>query len=283
MTETIFGVLMATVFSVIFLRMAKVSFWGLVAVLLAAFVQGRVGAVGLFAVVALMGAGYGYYLRAQTKGMKMFCALVFVLISVALSARLFPLFQNWQIVAPFRLSDISVPYALWWNFEKPILAIVIGGFAIASHRDTLVSTNPVRVALVGVLGIAVTISLAYAWGYIAWEPKAPAIFWLWALTNLLITCAGEEAFFRGFILKELDRALSTTALQRAVPLLVSSLLFGLAHYAGGLKYMILASVAGIFYGLVYRMTGRLWVSVVLHLLLNATHFLLFTYPAIQQT
>jgi len=232
-------------------------------------------------VVALVGAGYGYYLRAQTEGLKRFCALVFVLISVALSARLFPLFQNWQLVPPFKLSEISVPYAIWWNFEKPILAIVIGAFAIASHRDMLVAVNPVRVILVGALGIALTIALAYAWGYIAWEPKAPAIFGLWALTNLLITCAGEEAFFRGFLLKELDRGLATSAFQRSLPLLVSSLLFGFAHYAGGWKYVTLASVAGIFYGLVYRMTGRLWVSVVLHLLLNTVHFLLFTYPAIQ--
>ena len=37
--------------------------------------------------------------------------------------------------------------------------------------------------------------------------KWTSFFWLWAVTNLFFTCVAEEAFFRGFLQRELSRTL----------------------------------------------------------------------------
>jgi len=54
----------------------------------------------------------------------------------------------------------------------------------------------------------------------------------------------------------------------------------LAHYMGGNNYILLATVAGVGYGWVYRHTGRIEASILTHFSLNSLHLLLFTYPAL---
>jgi membrane protease YdiL (CAAX protease family) len=56
-------------------------------------------------------------------------------------------------------------------------------------------------------------------------------------------------------------------------------LFGLAHIAGGWRYVALATVAGAGYGTVFYRSRRIEASILAHFTLNAVHFLLFTYPA----
>ena len=58
---------------------------------------------------------------------------------------------------------------------------------------------------------------------------------------------------------------------------VAAVLFGLAHYAGGWQWILLAGLAGVAYGAAYRY-GGLAAAVLAHLGLNAAHFGLFTYP-----
>jgi uncharacterized protein len=53
--------------------------------------------------------------------------------------------------------------------------------------------------------------------------------------------------------------------------------FGLAHFGSGLPMIVLASLAGIAYGLAYRYRGLL-ASAFAHVGLNLFHILLFTYP-----
>ena len=61
---------------------------------------------------------------------------------------------------------------------------------------------------------------------------------------------------------------------------VSALAFGLAHAGGGWRYVLLATIAGTGYALAWQRTGRIEASILAHFAVNATHFLLFTYPAL---
>ncbi len=70
-------------------------------------------------------------------------------------------------------------------------------------------------------------------------------------------CMAEEAFFRGFIQKNLSLMMKKIRHGDYLALLIAALLFGLAHYAGGTKYVILATVAGMGYGWVYLTTKRI--------------------------
>ncbi len=63
-----------------------------------------------------------------------------------------------------------------------------------------------------------------------------------------------------------------------MPSLDCALLFGLAYFGGGISYILLATAAGIGYAIVYRRTQSIEMAMLAHFALNATHFLLFSYP-----
>ena len=96
------------------------------------------------------------------------------------------------------------------------------------------------------------------------------------MTNLFFTCVAEEAFFRGFLQRELGRAL--VGFGGGQPLAVggSAALFGLAHWAGGWSYVLLAALAGLGYALAFRASGRIEMAILAHFGLNAVHFLLLS-------
>ncbi|MGM0785563.1 MAG: CPBP family glutamic-type intramembrane protease, partial [Pseudomonadota bacterium] len=52
----------------------------------------------------------------------------------------------------------------------------------------------------------------------------------------------------------------------------------IAHFPGGVAFVLVATGAGLLYGLVYLWAGRLIGAVLVHWGLNLTHLLLFTYP-----
>jgi membrane protease YdiL (CAAX protease family) len=60
---------------------------------------------------------------------------------------------------------------------------------------------------------------------------------------------------------------------------IAGIVFGAAHYAGGLKAIVLAAIAGIGYEWIYWRTNMIEGSILAHFLLNTTHILFFTYPA----
>lgn len=62
-------------------------------------------------------------------------------------------------------------------------------------------------------------------------------------------------------------------------LVLASILFGLMHM-GGWIYVLLATSAGMFYGWIYQKTRSVEASIITHFLLNAMHFIGFTYPAL---
>ena len=121
--------------------------------------------------------------------------------------------------------------------------------------------------------------MATAAGYIAWDPKWPAILGVWVPANLLLTCVAEESFFRGLLQRRLGTFLQERVSAPALTaLLACAVAFGVAHVAGGITYVLLATVAGIGYGTAYHLTGRVEAGIVVHFLLNLSHLVLFSYP-----
>jgi membrane protease YdiL (CAAX protease family) len=74
----------------------------------------------------------------------------------------------------------------------------------------------------------------------------------------------EELFFRGWLQNLLERRMGRTA-----ALLVTAILFGLAHFNKraahfNWRYVLLAAVAGFFYGRAWRSERRVGASAVTH-------------------
>ena len=53
---------------------------------------------------------------------------------------------------------------------------------------------------------------------------------------------------------------------------------GVGHFAGGITYVLLATLAGIGYGAAYQLTDRVEASICVHFAPNLAHLVLFTYP-----
>jgi len=112
------------------------------------------------------------------------------------------------------------------------------------------------------------------------EPKWSDAALAFLVANLLFTCVAEEAFFRGLIQERLMR-LAETRRQPAwnwIAIAVSTLLFGLAHAGGGATWLLVATIAGLGYALVYARTRSIEGAILVHFAVNAAHFIGFTYP-----
>ncbi|MEM8814357.1 MAG: CPBP family intramembrane glutamic endopeptidase [Pseudomonadota bacterium] len=202
------------------------------------------------------------------------------LLSIALAMHVVPGFDNWKILDGFALSDNAQAFSLYLNFDKPLVGLFILALGAPLLRGADAWKTMLREAApIALTGIALVYAAGYAFGYATFDPTFSSVFIVWALRNLFFTCVAEEAFFRGFLQYRLEKALASYRWGKPVSLAIAALLFGLAHFAGGPGYVVLATIAGLVYGYVFQRTGRVEASILTHFLLNAGHFLLFTYPA----
>jgi membrane protease YdiL (CAAX protease family) len=189
-----------------------------------------------------------------------------------------PYFNNPLVFDDYRLSDQSSGYTKYFNFDKAAAGLILLAYfgEIARTASEWIAMAK-KTYLISSVTIIATFTLAIIFGYIVLDMTFGIIFFAWAWSNLFFTCIAEEMFFRGVIQKHLLDLASDTRYQVLVVLFVG-VLFGLAHYSGGMIYVILGSVAGIGYGYGYYRSGRIESAILTHFLLNAIHFLFFSYP-----
>lgn len=101
--------------------------------------------------------------------------------------------------------------------------------------------------------------------FLHFHPAWPQPFMVpaaWVFTFVFIALP-EELYFRGLVQNLLERRWG-----RGTSLLVTAILFGLSHFNKGAvfnwRYVLLATVAGIFYGRAWRAKRRLFASSVTH-------------------
>jgi uncharacterized protein len=111
----------------------------------------------------------------------------------------------------------------------------------------------------------IAIGLGLALGFIHWNPRPPQVAVIAAsyLITFFFVAIPEEFFFRGLLQNLLQSRLGQ---QRA--LAVSSVIFGLSHFNKPLpfnwRYVILAAIAGLFYGRAWLDRRRLTCSAITH-------------------
>ena len=208
-----------------------------------------------------------------------------LLLSLALAIHQWPGFQPIPIFTDLTLSEDSLPYSLAFHFDKLFVGLALATFGFSLWQQP----NDVKFVfrqtlIITLLGTCVVLLLSQVLGFTRIDFKLPDWFLLWFIKMVFITCLAEEAFFRGFIQRELQvifsRFVSSWQVAGYLGLLVASLLFGLAHFPGGIAYVFLATVAGLVYGFVFLKTQRLEAAVFAHCFLNTMHFVLLSYPAL---
>lgn len=208
--------------------------------------------------------------------------LAFFLFALVMGLALLPGFPRTVVVDSVVLSPGALPYSLGLGFPKVVGGIVVLGLIheirVRSWRELREVLK--RTAPAFALTIVAVMICALVLGYVRFDAKWTSLFLIWALANLFFTCLSEEAFFRSFLQHELARIGSNRQLAGVVALVIAAVLFGLVHFGGGWKYALAATIAGLGYGWAYHRTQRVEAAMTVHFGLNATHFLLFTYPAL---
>jgi membrane protease YdiL (CAAX protease family) len=112
----------------------------------------------------------------------------------------------------------------------------------------------------------IVIALGLALGFIHPHRNLPGIgaaLLRWVLI-FFFTAVPEELFFRGWVQNLLERRLG-----RRTALIIASILFGLSHFNKrsayfNWRYVLLATIAGIFYGRAWRENRRIPASTITH-------------------
>ncbi|WP_309744762.1 MULTISPECIES: CPBP family intramembrane glutamic endopeptidase [unclassified Chamaesiphon] len=240
------------------------------------------GYVNFIAVPVIFVFSSGFMLLRQERSfLKLVGAMLITVLSIGFMSHWVPGFHNPALIKNSIISADGIPYSLSLDFDKALIGffyILLGTVMIRTVREFKAS---VKTCLVGVwLIVACLLPSSVVMGYVRPDLKFGEFFLQWAWINLFFTCLAEEAFFRGFIQTRLSILLASYRYGSVIALIVASSLFGIAHFAGGFKYVILATMAGLGYGLVYSRTRHIEASVLTHFSVNAIHFLFFTYPAL---
>jgi uncharacterized protein len=138
--------------------------------------------------------------------------------------------------------------------------------------DLRLRLRDVRIGLVWLAAYAPIAAALGLWlGFLHFHPlipSAPRVLLAWLFTFFFIAVP-EELFFRGWMQNLLERRVG-----RVRALLITSTLFGLshfnkraAHFNG--RYVLLATLAGIFYGLAWRQERRIGASAITHASVDA--------------
>ena len=199
--------------------------------------------------------------------------LLLVMAAIALFLHLVPGFNNLNVLKNVKVGPLSAPFSMYYNLDKALIP-----FILLACLPTLFATKKhPSVSRLGWLGLIASIPalllLAVALGVLKIEMHTPAWIGSFVVANVFFVCLAEEALFRGYLQQRLSQWLGNYP-----ALLLTALLFGAAHIAGGPLLMVFAALAGVIYGLAWLWSGRLWVAVAFHFALNLMHLLFFTYP-----
>jgi membrane protease YdiL (CAAX protease family) len=123
-------------------------------------------------------------------------------------------------------------------------------------------------ALYAPMAVALGLGLRFLHFHARW-PSAAHVAGAFGFTFLLIAIP-EELFFRGWLQNLLERRLGRTP-----ALLVTAVLFGLSHFNKravhfNWQYVVMAALAGIFYGRAWRQGRRVGASALTHALVDTT-------------
>lgn len=194
-------------------------------------------------------------------------------IALALGLHLLPGFASLTLWHGQLAADSS-PYLLRWGLDKALAGCLLL-WLYPEWRPQPHGQRWPQLAL-ALLLLLLAVAAALLLGLVRIDVKWPPWWPYWLAGNLLLTSLAEEALFRRTLPQLLPAHWSPLA-----RMLLCSLLFGLAHAAGGPVWVLCASLAGMAYALIYRASGQLGWAIVAHVAFNSLHLALLSYPQLQ--
>ncbi len=216
-------------------------------------------------------------LAAGSRHLQLTVKFSITLLALLLGFHLIPGFGKLVFFHSYTLSSHSAAFDVAYPLDKAFGVLLLLGYGIAFSASRLPA---IKLILITTLLILFAVSaFAIPIGYLSPDVKLKWPILIWAYGNLFITSTAEEVFFRGIVQYQVFIWLKDkTKYAIMLALFTASLIFALAHYAGGIDYMVIAFIAGLGYGAIYAKTRNLLDSILVHFLANLTHIILFTYP-----
>lgn len=172
------------------------------------------------------------------------------------------------MVTQMLVASATLAY-VWLRAKRAPLAIL--GFRSTQTRRALTALAG------GIVGAAVLEVLLRAVIPAAWRPEhflttavqngTPIVIGLVVITGVVIAPLVEEAVFRGYLMGALAQRFGFI-----VAALGSSAVFGLVHLTSGLVSAGFAFLLGLVLCWVYKVSGSLWVNILIHAATNAVAF-----------
>lgn len=190
----------------------------------------------------------------------------------------------WRIVVAGELSLAVVAVLVDW-FLPTLLILGVAACSLLGRREGLASLGMRRVdrplrLLVEVFGISV------GWTLLVWAVTMPALEHVTGrrqdlgmfedvegnlgllaalvLASWTLAAVGEELAYRGFVLTRLRELLPRRAWAVPAAVVLTALLFGLAHGEQGIVGVTLATLDGVLFGVLRCRYRTLWASVLAH-------------------
>ncbi|GAA66891.1 CPBP family intramembrane glutamic endopeptidase [Pseudoalteromonas sp. BSi20429] len=230
-----------------------------------------------------------YYCALNTKQaiIRATLSTVFIVSSLALALHWVPGFNNLPIVINERITSDAIAFTLYANFDKAMAGLFLCAYFYSNKKALKADSNkadPLNVKqpiLIIIATVLAALTAALMLGLVSFNPKVPGFWLAFIAINLLFTCVAEEALFRGLLQTKLSKIITPTRLAILAPVITAGI-FALAHFAGGINYVLVSFIAGLGYGYVFYKTQRLEWAILCHWLVNVCHFFLFTYPMLNK-
>ncbi len=218
--------------------------------------------------------------RAPTGWRRHLTTALACVFALGLALRFFPGFNDHLLFSGVRISPESPPFRLNLNFSKGcagLFLLVFYARRIASLGEARALFKPGVWMIVFAVPFLV-LAVATLLGGIRFDPKWPAPTLAFLGANLFFTCVAEEAFFRGLVQERLHRICGAGRFARWIPVFLVTAVFVALHPIPNVGYLTAAALAGLGYSIAYARVRRIEPAILAHFLVNALHFVLFTYP-----
>lgn len=193
---------------------------------------------GLIAELALAGLLVGY---------GSFSVYRLILLLLLASQSLWVRHLSWSDVGLKRPADIS----------RTVFQAFVGAFLILGAVRTVIVPTAVWLA-----GVPPDLSALV-------EPGDTHALWIWLGQAWTLAAFGEEMVFRGYLIRRVGDLAGDTPTGRAIALVTSSVLFGLAHAYQGWSGVIATGAIGGILAVLYFSSGRNpWAVIASHAIVN---------------
>lgn len=250
--------------------------WGPLAIL-----SGILGYIsGLIHIYAIIPLGLLFILllvlaHIEIEGMRRLLVLTAVaVLSFLFILHITPGFKSWLLFQP-----IEMKRGIRWHLETPFLGL----FITTLYHPLLQSKKEWMRMIWQAIPIMflqnlIIIYFAMSWGLISPNVNFSISFFPWVLGYLFCTVLPQEALLHGVIQRELERLPHTTtntALSIGIPTICFICLQLFMQFS--FLYLIILTLSGLGYSILYYMTKSIESSVLSRIILNSIYFIFFTY------